>query len=78
MEMNDIKSKIKDWVNDIGPMNLTVGDCQMWAFDNEVVSGKEVEKGVFSLANDGFLVYVKGKFKNPVTGEPMQCFRKVN
>lgn len=78
MTIDEIKEKIKDWVNDIGPMNLTVGDCQMGAFDNEVVSGKEVEKGVFSLANDGFLMYVKGKFKNPVTGEPMQCFRKVN
>ena len=77
MTIDEIKAKIKDWVSDIGPMDLTVGDLQMFAFEREVVSGKEVEKGVFSLANDGFLMYVKGKFKNPVTGEPMQCFRKI-
>ena len=78
MTIDEIKAKIKDWVSDIGPMDLTVGDLQMFAFEREVVSGKEVEKGVFSLANDGFLMYVRGKFNNPVTGEPMQCFRKCN
>ena len=78
MTLSEIVEKIVDWVSDIGPMDLTVGDCQMWAFDNEVVSGKEVEKGVFLLANDGFLMYVEGKFKNPVTGEPLKCFRRIN
>lgn len=76
MTLDEIKEKIKDWVNDIGPMKLTIGDLQMFAFE-EAVSGKDVEKGVFSLANEGFLVYCKNKIKNPI-GQPIPTFRKNN
>jgi hypothetical protein len=77
MTINEIKEKIKDWVSEMAPMNLTIGDLMLFAFDKSV-SGKEIEKGVSALANDGFLVYVESTVKNPMNGEPLPCFRKTN
>lgn len=84
MTQNEIKEKIKTWLTEmqIEPsysnksMPFTIGDLQMFAFDS-VVNGPEVEKGVSTLANDGFLCYVESTVKNPLTGEYLLCFKKV-
>ena len=72
MKTGLIKEIVKDWAESIGPINFTIGDLMMFAFD-EVVSGQEVEKAVFSLANDGFLSYDK-PINNPI-GKQIPSFR---
>lgn len=72
-----IKDKVAEWITDMNPMNLTVGDVMMFAFD-KAVPGEEVAKAVFSLANDGFLRYIESTVMNPITGNPIPCFRKNN
>lgn len=72
-----IKDATAEWITEMRPMNLTVGDVMMFAFD-KVVSGEEVAKAVFSLANEGFLHYIESTVMNPITGKPIPCFRKNN
>jgi hypothetical protein len=69
--------QIRAWMNSLAPMWVTVGDVQMFCFENEVHSGKEVEKALFSLANDGFLQYSLDKVKNPLSDSNLTAFRRI-
>lgn len=53
--------KTKEWFKEGNAYPYTVGDIMMFAFEDVVVTGQEVEKAVFSLANDGFLIYAGDK-----------------
>jgi len=77
MTHEEIKTKVKSWITEMNPINLTIGDIMMFAFDT-VVSGQEVSKAVFSLANEGFLCYVKSEIKNPMTNGMIPCFKRCN
>lgn len=79
MTYEEIKEKIKSWINESKTqMTYTIGDLMMFAFNGEVVSGQEVSKAIFSLANEGFLCYVESHIKNPMTNGMIPCFRKHN
>jgi hypothetical protein len=77
MTPEEIKDRAKEWISSIGTMNLTIGDLQLFAFD-EPVSGQKVQEAVNSLAKEGFLCYVKSTVRNPINHEMLPCFRKVN